>query len=604
TEKKRTRSLFESRLTHASLQARVEDYAAARDILKQTYALDKDMPAERRHARNLMNWYAGLMGGTSDKVYEGAGAQLQNVAVSPDGGLLAGVGEKGTVALFDEKTGDVVKRLEGHLNKDTSSECDVWGVVFHPEGKWLATAGGDRNIILWSIPGGGILRQWKAPAKVWALALSPDGKILASGGTDNAVTLWDAETGKGLKTLEGHENSVLELAFSPDGSLLASASYDRTARIWDLKTGKVRHVLRGHTASVHELAFHPDGNILASSSNDKSIILWNVNTGRPTAQFLGHVNYVVGLTFNDNGRRLVSGGMDRDLRIWDTETGVTLRVLQGHTAGIGKGVRAKGAHIYSAANDGTIRRWKLDSAESSLNCQVVDLESEPNSSAISLDGSKIAVGFGHGSLSVHSLPTLKMVFRKENAHSQNVKRLAFSPDGKFLVSGGVDNTVKLWNADTGEQIQTFEGNDRAAYAVAFSPHGKVIASASYDGKIGLFEIGKDKGEFFPAHEGKVNSVAFNASGERLVSAGYEDCEIKLWNIQDSKLELIKEFPGPSQKILWATISQDGKRVAAVGRDNLVHIFNADTGKEEYAFAGHEQTIFRVEFSPDGGQVAT
>ncbi|MCP4693522.1 MAG: hypothetical protein GY859_36135, partial [Desulfobacterales bacterium] len=91
TEKARTRSLFESRLTHASLQAEVEDYAAAREILNQTRELDPDMPPDRRHARNLMAWYADLMGGVADKVYEGAGAQLQNIAISPDGATLAAV---------------------------------------------------------------------------------------------------------------------------------------------------------------------------------------------------------------------------------------------------------------------------------------------------------------------------------------------------------------------------------------------------------------------------------------------------------------------------------------------------------------------------------
>ncbi|MDM8524858.1 hypothetical protein QUF80_15930 [Desulfococcaceae bacterium HSG8] len=604
----RTTNLFDTYIIHASLLSKVEDYAAARETLSKTYALDKDMPEQRRHARNLMNWYADLMGGTADKVYEGAGAKLMNVAVSPDGNLLAGVGEKGTVVLFDETSGDVVKRLEGHLNKDTSAECDVKGVVFHPEGKWLATSGGDEKIILWSMPEGNILEQWEAPAKVWALALSPDGKTLASGGTDNAITLWDAETGKELKKLEGHEDSVSGLAFSPDGNLLASASYDRTAIIWDLKTRKEKHVLRGHSGNVKRVAFHPDKDILASSSSDKSIILWNVNTGRPMAQFLGHLNYLAGLMYIDKGRRLVSGSHDRTLRLWDTETSVTLRVLQGHVAGV-TGVTAKGDSIYSAANDGTIRRWKIHPAESPLEkgmnrAQVVDLENELASSAISPDGNKVSVGFADGKLKMFSLPDLKLLWENTKAHSAKTKRIEFSPDGKYLASAGFDDLIKLWNTGTGELIQTFKGHDDAVHAVAFSPDGKFIASASYDGKIGLFKIGKEEGELFPAHVGEVYSVAFDASGKKLVSAGSEEGEIKLWNIQKSKPELIKEFPKSGQKILWAAISPDGRRVAAVGRDLLVHIFNANTGKAEHAFVGHEQAIWRVEFSPDGGQVAT
>ncbi len=90
----RTLMLFESHLTHASLLARIEDYAAARDTLAKSRELDKDIPAERRHARNLLSWFVELMGGTAEQIYEGAGACLYRVAVSPDGHLLAAVGRK------------------------------------------------------------------------------------------------------------------------------------------------------------------------------------------------------------------------------------------------------------------------------------------------------------------------------------------------------------------------------------------------------------------------------------------------------------------------------------------------------------------------------
>ena len=93
----RTHDLFESHLTHASLLARIEDYAAARDTLNKSRELDKDIPADRRHARNLLSWFVDLKGGTAEQVYTGAGAALKNVAVNPDGRLLAAVGEKGTV---------------------------------------------------------------------------------------------------------------------------------------------------------------------------------------------------------------------------------------------------------------------------------------------------------------------------------------------------------------------------------------------------------------------------------------------------------------------------------------------------------------------------
>lgn len=329
SERTRTLGLFESHLTQASLLAHNEDYARARAVLDSSRKLDKEIPAERRHARSLLAWYSDLMGGAPTQTYTGAGAPLQDVALSPDGRLLAAVGEKGTAVLFDIESGKLVKRLQGH-----SIDEYVDAAVIHPQGKWLATGGDDRRIILWSLPEGEKLREWDAPGRVWALAINPDGTMVASGGTDNDITIWDTAADSALQTLEGHTSSVKGLAFSPDGRLLASAAYDNTARLWDLETGESRHILRGHTNHVQAVAFHPADEILATGSSDKSVRLWDVASGDPLRVLSGHQAIVLDLAFADSGRRLISASFDRTLREWDIESGVTLRVLQGHNAGV------------------------------------------------------------------------------------------------------------------------------------------------------------------------------------------------------------------------------------------------------------------------------
>ncbi|MCP4285318.1 MAG: hypothetical protein GY792_12835, partial [Gammaproteobacteria bacterium] len=584
----------ESYLTHAALQARIEDYAAARDILKQSRELDSEIPAERRHARNLLAWFSHLMGGTPDKQYAGAGAKLLDVALSPDGKLLATVGEKGTVVLFETESGELLKRLEGHTHK-------ARGVLFHPEGRWLATAGDDRRIILWSLPDGDILRQWEAPANIWALALSPDSALLASAGTDKNITLWKPETGAHVQTLKGHENNIDGLAFSPDGNLLASAAYDYTVRIWEVKTGKSLHTLQGYTGEVTGVTFHPDGKILAIASADKDVRLWELEPGKPLAVLQGHKNAVIGVTFVDAGKHLISASMDRTLRIWDTESGVALRVLQGHEAGV-TDVTARGKTLFSAGNDGKARRW-ASGEKQAASFAVLDLPGEPASCAIVPDGSAVAVGLADGALRLYALHERKLLWENTEAHTNDINRIAFSPDGKQLASASFDNTVKLWQVSDGALEQTFSGHTDSVYGVAFSPEGGLIASASYDGRIGLFEIGKQEGDFFPAHEGQVYSVAFGASGLRLVSAG-DDSRTRLWDLSARPPALLWEFFVSSEAVSWAAFSPDGSRIASVGRDYLVHILNSDDGSKVGRLVGHENTIRRVAFSPDGGQVAT
>ena len=196
-----------------------------------------------------------------------------STAVSPDGRLLAAVGEKGTVVLFEVESGEVLQQLEGH-------SADVEDVVFHPAGEWLATGGDDRQIIRWSVPAAGApaeqLQVWEAPGQVRSLAVSPDGTLLESGGTDNDISLWKAATGELGRRLEGHTETIASsggLAFSPSGERLASASYDDTARLWDVATGTSLRVLSGHNGDVQGVTFTPDGRHMATSSTDRRVVL-------------------------------------------------------------------------------------------------------------------------------------------------------------------------------------------------------------------------------------------------------------------------------------------------------------------------------------------
>ncbi len=357
-QQERTAALFESRLTHASLLARIEDYAHAKMVLQQTRELDTQVSASRRQARNLLARFSDIMGGGARQVYAGTGVPLFAVALSPDGRLLAAAGEKGTLVLFEVESGTLRQRLEGHDKSE-----DVWDVVFHPQGAWLASAGHHKRIMRWSLPAGDTparqLQSWASPAKVNSLAVSPDGTLLASGDDDGLISLWLAETGELVRRLEGHRERIATfsgLVFDPTGQFLASAAYDGTARVWDVATGKATEIFTGHKGAVLGVTFGRGEKRLATSGKDKRVIVWKDTIASPFMTivsdqlfqvFEGHQNVATGVAFvprwlqsgtnhaggTDDAPLLVSASHDRTLRVWDTDSGVSLRVLQGHTAG-------------------------------------------------------------------------------------------------------------------------------------------------------------------------------------------------------------------------------------------------------------------------------
>ena len=610
----RTTELFQSHLTHASLLAKGEDYAGAKKILDLTYPLDKDIEASSQHARNLLAGFADMKGGQAEQVYKGAGYPLMTVTVSPDGTLLAAAGEQGTLVIFDLQTGELLQRLEGHATEGDVQTNTIRSIVFTPNGEQLISAGYEKEISVWQRQGNrfSLQKTWLAPDKVWAIAVSPDGNTLASGGLDNIITLWELARGTAKTTLKKHTRTIAErgLSFSAKGDLLASASYDGTAIIWQAATGKVIQVLTGHTDAVQNVAFSADGQTLATASDDKSLRLWDTATGSPVRVLTGHQNRVFATRFLANGAYLLSAGADRTIRLWDSQIGITLRLWQGHEAGV-VSLATYANQLFSASNDGTVRRWSL-----ALPYQhSVALASEPRSNVIAPDLKTVAVGFTNGDLSLFESNTEQVLWQQTKAHQDAIQRLAFNAQGDLLASGSFDNSAKVWRVQQNshpepgiglELQQSLTGHTDAVYDVAFSPNGQILSTASYDDRIGLFPLNSAEPPVFidKAHDGKVVGVNFDNTGIQILSSGNEDRATKLWNLQSSPPSLFKEFPKANDMLLWSSFSPDNQLISTVGREMAVNIYTAQDSQLKYHLVGHESAAYKSIFAPDSLLLAT
>jgi WD40 repeat protein len=239
---------------------------------------------------------------------------------------------------------------------------------------WLASAGADRKVKLWAMPGRELKQTLDSADNVRALALSPDDKILAVGDDTNSIRLIDAASGKETGKLNGHSDWILCLSFSPDGTRLASGSYDGHMIIWDLAAKKkvaenpVRlppvplYYIPRPAIAVTSIAFRGDSKMIAVGLANGMINLHNPADGKilRSLQQNGHTSVVTSLAFHPSGTVLASGGKDRSVKLWNPDNGQLLINLDGHTSWVeGLAFLEKGTRLASASADQTVRIWDL-----------------------------------------------------------------------------------------------------------------------------------------------------------------------------------------------------------------------------------------------------
>jgi WD40 repeat protein/transcriptional regulator with XRE-family HTH domain len=207
-----------------------------------------------------------------------------------------------------------------------------------------------------------------------------------------------------------------------------------------------------------------------------------------------------------------------------------------------------------------------------------------------------------GDAAVAGASTLIYPRQRFIGHTDGLYGLAFSPDGKYVLTGSNDNTVRLWDIVTGKEVRRFIGHTKGLYAVTFSPDGKyVLTSGGNDDTARLWDAqtGAEIRRF--VHPGGVRGVAFSPDG-KYVLTGSIDKIARLWDVATG--QEIREFTGHTGTVTAVAFSPDGKYVLTGSQDQTARLWDAATGKELRAFTGHTDQVWSVAYSPDGKYVLT
>ncbi len=538
--------------------------------------------------------------GRQIKSFSGHRYYIISVALSRDEKFLASGGFDQTVRVWNIETGRQINLFEGHTDF-------VLSVAFSPDGKTLASCSRDKTIRLWDLETGKPTLLEGHSDWVFSVVFSPDGATLASTGVDQTVRLWDTKTKKPIKTLEGHTDEVLFAAFSPDGKTLVSAGKDTTVRLWNVAAGNSRQIIENQESLIYSVIFSPDGKTLAIAGNDK-INLWNLEKATLVKTLTGHTSYVRSIAFSGDGKTLVSVGSDRAIKLWAVESGEQIKSIEGHaTHVLANAFSPDGKTLAGASFDNKIKLWNLQTGEQSKT-----LESENKQAALfgfnaaaittlafSPDGKMLASGDNTDkTIKLWNVETGKLI-RSLTGHTSSIHSVAFSPDGK-LASGGEDNSVRLWNVETGGG-RTLGSHEKGVNAVAFSPDGLTLASGGKDGIIKFWNVAAaSEIKSFAAHQDEISSIAFSPDKQTLASASF-DKTIKLWSAKNGQIQ--KTLNARADKINSISFSIDGKNLASADKSGAINLWDVEAGNYK-SFQGHTKEISSIAFSPDKNLLAS
>jgi WD40 repeat protein len=437
------------------------------------------------------------------------------------------------------------------------------------------------------------------------LAFSPDGKMLASGGVDNRIRFWDPDTGKELRTLEGHKNQVNCIAFSGDGKWLASGSQDHELMLWDVDAGKLQRRFDGHDAPIELLALSPDGKVLASSCLAGTLRLWDTQAGKEIRSLPIDAGLRVdAMLFTPDSRHLLfNNDTAEGIQLVDVAEGKLLRTFKGHRDSHvhGLAISVDGTTLISGGFDHTIRAWDVASGKERQ--RYGDEKSAVRCLALAPDGKTLTYGtYPDGMVHIWDIAANKDLVAPWKANPWCVASIAYSPDSKKVALGR--DTIAIHETATGKRLNPPAESEARVHQVEYAPNGKLLAVCRDDEGIELWETAKWRpAATLKAEIGHFTSMAFSPNGKYLTTAESDNKQAVIchWDPQTGKR--LREFPREKGWLGVLSYSADGETLACRRPPKFFVLWDAAACNERSQIAVEDFDARNPRLSPDGRLLA-
>ncbi|ACY18086.1 protein kinase domain-containing protein [Haliangium ochraceum] len=457
--------------------------------------------------------------GTLRESFEGEPTPVHQLALSPDGRHAAVAGYHGNdVTVYRLGTGESL-RLSDHLKK-------IRDLDFSSDGHRIITASEDRSAKIWDVRSGQLQRTLEGHTSgVTTAGFSLDGDWVFTASREGTIKTWDARTGAPRWTFFGHRTAIWSSHLSPSNDALVTGSFDGTARLWDIRYAGAELQLPPSEQPYAGASAQPGGELIATMDSAGTLRVWNRQAEVALERQTGH-EYLHNATWNPQGTRIATTGWPRDTLIWDTRTELPLQTLPtGEVRIAAASFSPDGERLATAGDDGRVHIWNVATGE--LIRAFVGHEGTIKAAAFAPSGQHLATAGSDRSVRLWDASTGERL-QTFTGHTLPINTVHFNSDGSRLISAAEDGTATVWNLE-GEIIAVLTRAGAGVSDGVLSADGQFAATASQDGMLAVWSV--ESGSVLwtlDLHPEIINTVEFIDDDRRLLIGA--NGSVRVWDI--------------------------------------------------------------------------